>query len=121
MIKDVIIHDWIRRRGLPSYRVGSRSAFAASSLPRRLGGANGRLANGPVTSARWVGAPLLSDGMPAGKSPCPGSGRPATPASSGPSFRGRLDLNPNGSDDGTVGRASAGSNYFFVANVCTYI
>ena len=31
-----------RHRGLPSCRVGSRSAFAAGSLPRRLAGANGR-------------------------------------------------------------------------------
>jgi hypothetical protein len=51
-------------------------------------GANGLLANGSVTSARWVGAPpLVSDGMLADKPPCPGSERPATPASSGPSFR----------------------------------
>jgi hypothetical protein len=50
----VIIHDWTRRPGLPSCRVGSRSAFTAGSLPRRLGGANG-----PAIGARWVHADKL--------------------------------------------------------------
>ena len=60
-----------RHRGLPSCRVGSRSAFAADSLPRRLAGANG-----PAIGARWVHAPLRSAGVRAGKPPCPGIGPP---------------------------------------------
>src|ERR1700736_502161 len=56
------------------------SAFAASSLPRRLAGTNGRLANGPAIDARWIHAPLRLAGVRADKPPCPGIGPPSTPA-----------------------------------------